>query len=96
VFATADRLVALGTAGGGQSKILGTAIPRSLDLTGGVNRTTIHCVGDQIRIWINGEEVFRVKDATRLHGRFGFGAVTTGAPPTVTFDNIIATTPDAI
>jgi hypothetical protein len=96
LFATAERLVAFGKAGGDQEQILATAIPKSLDLTGGVNRTTIHCVGDQIRIWINGEEVIRGRDATRLQGRFGFGAVTTGAPPTVIFDNILATTPASI
>ena len=96
LIVTAERLVALGHVGGGESTVLTVAMPQSLDLTGGVNRTTIHCVGDQIRIWINGEEVIRYRDATRLKGRFGFGAITTGAPPTVTFDNIIATTPASI
>ena len=96
VFVSAERLVGLGKAGGGESIPLAAATPRSVDLNGGVNRTTIHCVGDEIRIWINGEEVIRHRDATRLKGRFGFGAVTTGAPPTVTFDNILATTPAAI
>ena len=96
LFATAERLVVLGKAGGGESSVLAFAAPASLDLTGGVNRTTIHCVGDHIRIWINGEQIMDLHDATRLHGRFGFGAVTTGAPPTVTFDNIIATLPAAI
>lgn len=96
LFVTAERLVALGKAGNGAEQILSVATPKSLDLDGGVNRTTIHCAGDLIRIWINGEEVIRRRDATRLQGRFGFGAVTTGAPPTVIFDNIIATTPAAI
>ena len=96
LFVTAERLVALGRAEVGGSAILGAASPRSLDLSGGVNRTTIHCVGDQIRVWINGEEIIRARDGGRLQGRFGFGAATTGAPPTVTFDNIIATTPAAI
>ena len=96
LIVTAERIVALGRVGGGESTVLTTAMPRSLDLTGGVNRTTIHTVGDLIRIWINGEEVIRFKDATRLKGRFGFGAVTTGAPPTVIFDNIIATIPATI
>ena len=59
-------------------------------------RTTIHCVGDRIRIWINGEEIISGRDGARLNGRFGFGAATNGAPPIVTFDNIIATTPAAI
>jgi len=93
LFATAQGLVVLGRLGVDDEAVLATAIPRSLDLTGGVNRTTIRCVGDMIRVWINGEEVIRRRDATRLRGRFGFGAVTSGAPPTVTFDNIIATTP---
>ena len=96
LFVTAERLVALGRAEVGGSAILGVATPRALDLSGGVNRTTIHCVGDQIRVWINGEEIIRARDGTRVHGRFGFGAATTGAPPTVTFDNIIATPPAAI
>ena len=96
LLVTAERLVVLGRAGGGESTILAGAVPQSLDLSGGVNRTTIHCTGDQIRIWINGEEIIRGRDGTRLKGRFGFGAATTGAPPTVIFDNIIATTPAAI
>lgn len=96
VFATAERLVVLGKAGAGESSILAFTAPDSLDLSGGVNRTTVHAVGDNIRIWINGEQIMDVHDATRLHGRFGFGAVTSGAPPTVTFDNIIATLPAAI
>jgi hypothetical protein len=96
LLVTAERLVALGKAGNGAQQILSVATPKSLDLNGGVNRTTIHCTGDLIRIWINGEEIIRGRDATRLKGRFGFGAVTTGAPPTVIFDNIIATTPAAI
>ena len=96
LFVTAERLVALGRAEVGGSAIIGVANPKSLDLSGGVNRTTIHCVGDQIRVWINGEEIIRARDATRLNGRFGFGAATTGAPPTVIFDNIIAKTPAAI
>ena len=96
LLVTAERLVALGRAEAGGSTIIGVASPKSLDLSGGVNRTTIHCVGDQIRVWINGEEIIRVRDAARLNGRFGFGAATTGAPPTVIFDNIIATTPAAI
>lgn len=96
LIVTAERLVGFGKAGGDQTQMLATAMPKSLDLTGGVNRTTIHCVGDQIRIWINGEEVIHGRDATRLKGRFGFGAITTGAPPTVIFDNILATTPASI
>ena len=83
LFVTAERLVALGRAEVGGSAILGVATPRALDLSGGVNRTTIHSVGDHIRVWINGEEIIRVRYATRLNGRFGFGAATTGAPPTV-------------
>jgi hypothetical protein len=96
LIVTAERLVALGRLDNGQSTILASAMPASLDLSGGVNRTTIHTFRDQIRIWINGEEIIRVKDAATLKGRFGFGAVTVGAPPTVIFDNIIATTPASI
>jgi hypothetical protein len=96
LFVTAERLIAFGKAGSGQEQILAVATPKSLDLDGGVNRTTIRCVGDEIRIWINGEQVISGHDPSRLQGRFGFGAVTTGAPPTVIFDNIIATTPSSI
>jgi hypothetical protein len=97
LYVTSERLVALGRAGAGMEPvILGVAMPKALDLDGGVNRTTIHCVGDQIRIWINNEEIIRAKDGGSLRGRFGFGAATSGAPPTVTFDNIIATLPSGI
>jgi hypothetical protein len=99
LLVTAERLVALGrtsTDGSGEATILAGAMPKALDLDGGVNRTTIQCVGNQIRIWINGEEIISGRDNARLSGRFGFGAATTGAPPTVIFDNIIATTPASI
>jgi hypothetical protein len=96
LMAVAEGVVVLargGIDGDSEPTLLGGGIPQSLDLKGGVNRTTIHCVGDQIRIWINGEEIIQARDSALAGGRFGFGAVTGGAPPTVIFDNIIATTP---
>ncbi|MCC7371529.1 MAG: hypothetical protein IT306_24125 [Chloroflexi bacterium] len=93
LLVTAARAIALGRTGSGDAQILAHAMPKSLDLEGGVNRTTIRCVGDEIRVWINGEQVIRVRDDGPRAGRFGFGAATAGPPPTITFDNILATTP---
>jgi hypothetical protein len=93
LFVTAAQIVALGRISPESTDVIASAFPKTLDLKGGVNRTTIRAVGDDIRIWINGEPVIQVKDDASANGRFGFGAATSGAPPTVTFDNIMATTP---
>jgi len=60
---------------------------------GGVNRVVIRCFEDQIRVNVNGEDVFDLKDSTFRKGRIGIGAIAFGPPPTVSFDNIIITTP---
>jgi hypothetical protein len=59
----------------------------------GVNRTVIRCVGNEIRLNVNGREYARVLDDTFQRGLVGYGAMTYGAPPTVNFDNILVTTP---
>ena len=71
----------------------------SLDTNGGVNRTVIRAVGDEILININGVEVANLHDDFEPdyppfpNGRFGFGATALGQPPVVTFDNVLITTP---
>ncbi|MGE3907913.1 MAG: hypothetical protein AB7K36_01085 [Chloroflexota bacterium] len=60
---------------------------------GGVNRVVIRCFEDQIRINVNGEDVFDIRDSSFRHGRIGLGAIAFGPPPVVNFDNIIITTP---
>jgi len=59
----------------------------------GVNRTIIRCVGSEIRASINGQIFAQVRDETFKEGLFGFGATTWGGPATVSFDNILVTTP---
>lgn len=59
----------------------------------GVNRTIVRCVGDDIRVNVNGSEVAQAQDDTFTRGLIGYGAVTWGAPPTVHFDNVLVTTP---
>jgi hypothetical protein len=59
----------------------------------GVNRTVIRCVGDEIRLTVNGRELARERDDTFTRGLVGYGAMTYGDPPTVNFDNILVTTP---
>src|SRR6185436_4914894 len=49
----------------------------------GVNRTVIRCVGDEIRLNVNGHEYARVTDDSFKRGLVGYGAMTYGAPPTV-------------
>lgn len=65
----------------------------AVDTNGGVNRVVIRCFEDQIRVNVNGEDVFDLKDSTFRKGRIGIGAIAFGPPPTVSFDNIIITTP---
>lgn len=65
----------------------------AVDTSGGVNRVVIRCFEDQIRVNVNGEDVFDLKDSTFRKGRIGIGAIAFGPPPTVSFDNIIITTP---
>jgi hypothetical protein len=93
VFVTSNRNVILTKAGRGWGEDVAQAVPKALDLEGGVNRTTIRCVGDEIQVWINGEPVISHRDDMKSKGRFGFGSATVGPPPTVIFDNILATTP---
>ena len=65
-----------------------------IDNKGGVNRTTIRAVGDDIRIGINGGEIIHVTDSTFTHGRFNFvPAAWSDARPLATFDNVLITTP---
>ncbi|MFN8525229.1 MAG: hypothetical protein U0821_19200 [Chloroflexota bacterium] len=85
--------LALGKLVGGTTQILGIALPETPDAGVRINRITVRCFKDDIRVVSNGKEVIRVKDATLKAGRFGFGAITNGPPPTIIFDNIIATTP---
>lgn len=65
----------------------------SVDTDGGVNRVVIRCFEDQIRINVNGVDVFDIKDSTFRKGRIGIGTIAFGPPPTISFDNIIITTP---
>ncbi len=59
----------------------------------GVNRTAIRCVGSEIKASINGLTVALVHDDTFSAGEFGYSAGTWGETATVTFDNILVTTP---
>lgn len=59
----------------------------------GVNRVVIRCVGDEIRVNVNGLEVARATDDTFQRGMVGYGAIAYGDPPTVNFDNMLVTTP---
>jgi hypothetical protein len=65
----------------------------AVDTTGGVNRVVIRCFEDQIRVNVNGVDVFDLRDSALRKGRIGIGAIAFGAPPVVSFDNIIITTP---
>ena len=65
----------------------------AVDTEGGVNRVVIWCFEDQIRVNVNGEEVFDMRDGTFRKGRIGIGTIAFGPPPVVNFDNIIITTP---
>ena len=61
--------------------------------TSGVNRTVLRMVKNEVRANINGQEVLRVTDDTFSRGALGYGVTTWGDPPTLTFDNVLVTTP---
>ena len=65
----------------------------AVDTEGGANRVVIRCFEDQIRVNVNGEDVFDMRDGTFRKGRIGIGTIAFGPPPVVSFDNIIITTP---
>ncbi|MCC7368370.1 MAG: hypothetical protein IT306_08105 [Chloroflexi bacterium] len=65
----------------------------AVDTSGGVNRVVVRCFQDEIRVNVNGEDVFDLKDTAIAKGRIGIGAIAFGPPPVVSFDNIIITTP---
>ena len=65
----------------------------AVDTEGGVNRVVIRCFEDQIRVNVNGTDVFDMRDGTFRKGRIGIGTIAFGPPPVVSFDNIIITTP---
>ena len=65
----------------------------AVDVNGGVNRVVIRCFEDQIRVNVNGEDVFDMRDGTFRKGRIGIGTIAFGPPPVISFDNIIITTP---
>jgi hypothetical protein len=65
----------------------------AVNTKGGVNRVVIRCFEDDIRVNVNGDDVFDVNDNSIRQGRIGLGAVAWGDPPVVNFDNIIITTP---
>jgi hypothetical protein len=65
----------------------------AVDVDGGVNRVVIRCFDDEIRVNVNGEDVFNMRDATFKSGRIGIGGIAFGPPPIINFDNIIITTP---
>jgi hypothetical protein len=64
-----------------------------IDTKGGVNRIVIRCFEDDILVNVNGDDLIQVSDGTFRKGRIGIGAMTYGGPATVSFDNIIITTP---
>ena len=59
------------------------AVLRRLTPSGGVNRVVVRCFEDQIRVNVNGTDVFDIKDGTFRKGRVGIGAIAFGPPPTV-------------
>jgi len=65
----------------------------AINTSGGVNRVVIRCFEDEIRVNINGQDVFDVREGSIREGRIGLGALTWGDPAIVNFDNIIITTP---
>jgi hypothetical protein len=65
----------------------------AIDTDGGVNRVVIRCFQDDIRVNINGEDVFDISDGSFRKGHTGIGIIAFGPPPVVSFDNIIITTP---
>jgi hypothetical protein len=65
----------------------------AVDVDGGVNRVVIRCFEDTIRVNVNGEDVFDIRDGSFQKGRIGIGAIAFGPPPVISFDNIIITTP---
>lgn len=65
----------------------------AVDTDGGVNRVVIRCFEDQIRVNVNGEDVFNMRDGTFRKGKIGIGTINFGPPPIISFDNIIITTP---
>ncbi|MFN8634799.1 MAG: protein kinase [Chloroflexota bacterium] len=75
--------------------ITGTGWKKSsnIDASGGVNRIVIRCFQDQILVNVNGDDVITLRDGTFRKGYVGIGALTYSDPATVTFDNILVTTP---
>jgi hypothetical protein len=65
----------------------------AVDVNGGVNRVVIRCFEDQIRVNVNGEDVFDMRDGSFRKGRIGIGTIAFGPAPIISFDNIIITTP---
>jgi hypothetical protein len=77
----------------GESTGTGWQPSSAVDVNGGVNRVVIRCFQDQIRVNVNGEDVFDIRDGSFKKGRIGIGSIAFGPPPIVSFDNIIITTP---
>lgn len=65
----------------------------AIDTDGGVNRTVVRCVGQEIEIYINGRHGVQIRAAIPSAGRIGLGAIAWGDPPRVNFDNLLITTP---
>jgi hypothetical protein len=79
---------------GGEPKRITDWTPSdAIDTSGGVNRTVVWCAEDEIFVNVNGEMVIYEVDGTFKSGNFGFGAIAFGAPPIISFDNLIVTTP---
>jgi hypothetical protein len=91
---TLDSQVAFGKQVDGEvNPISGWRATDAIDLSGNVNRTTIRAAGDEVRVYVNDQLIIRATDPTFKSGVFGFGAIAWGDPPTVSFDNILITTP---
>ncbi|MCC6178579.1 MAG: DUF1080 domain-containing protein [Chloroflexi bacterium] len=65
----------------------------AINTGGGVNRATIHAYKSNIRVLVNGQQIFDLDDDSINHGKMGVGALAWGDPPVVNFDNILVTTP---
>ncbi|MBA2449656.1 MAG: DUF1080 domain-containing protein [Chloroflexi bacterium] len=91
---TLDSQVALGKKVNGQvTTIVDWRETDAIDLAGNVNRTSVRAAGDDIRVYVNDELILRGSDSTFTTGVFGFATIAWGDPPSVSFDNILITTP---
>ncbi len=75
----------------GTADLTGWTVSPAIDRRGGVNRTIVRAIGNQVQVDVNGLPALEATIDAVQGGRFALGITTRGEPPIVSYDNVLVT-----